>query len=69
MARPKKIEIENKKLDLVSTVLEETLPAWESNGWTRVDDGVSDKGPEKVPASKVFAVKTDDPADPDADKE
>lgn len=39
MARKKKVAIEHKKLGLSSEVLEETLPAWELSGWTRVDDG------------------------------
>jgi hypothetical protein len=64
MARPKKIAIEHKDLGLESEVLEESLPAWESNGWTRVDDG--DSGDEEL---ELFFADHDDPADPDADKE
>lgn len=68
MARPK-IAIEHKELGLSSAVLEETLPAWEANGWTRVDDVDSDENQDELPFFRDFIAKNDDPADPDADKE
>lgn len=56
MARPKKIAIWHIDLGLESEVLPESLPAWEANGWTRVDDGVDGEEHEQ---------RADDVTDPD----
>ena len=62
MARPKKIAIWHVELGLESEVLPETLPAWELNGWTRVDDGVDGEEQE-------FVDDTTDPDETGANKE
>ena len=44
----KKKHVEIAKDDLRGWVLPEALPAWERNGWTRVDDGSSESGDQPV---------------------
>lgn len=65
MSRAQHVEIQ--KGELRGRVLPRSLPTWEANGWTRVDDGSSEPEPSgdttpvvETPLPQLFGAKADD---------
>lgn len=65
MAESGWVDITHKETGLTSTVLESTVPAWETAGWTRADNGSEEQGQQLSPPFVPGESGQDDPDESD----